>query len=105
MRCWEGAYMGPGSVWGCGYSIETDRAQCRDDLNWAMEQHAEERALSCLYEGGEFCGLWSDMTADSDDETPRWAWALLPETAEDLQHIESIIVPYGRKEQWKDVPV
>ena len=55
----------------------------------------DEYIRCCMYEGGEFCGLHFEFDGASDCP-PDWTWALVPESTDDVTHIEEVIVPYGR---------
>lgn len=48
--------------------------------------------ISCeMYEGGNVCGIYTD-----DDDKLAFSWALLPETRFEAQHIDQVILSYGR---------
>lgn len=69
------------------------------DYAWTQEYSLEEYLLCAMYEGGEFCGHYYDC----GEEQPTFTWALLPETPEDVQHIEQVILMYGRAARLKNL--
>lgn len=51
----------------------------------------EEYLLQAMYEGGQFCGTFWDQEPDVG-----FHWALMPEQPEEQQHIENVVLMYGR---------
>lgn len=77
-----------------GYRLDQDKCH-QIDSHLVYHQLLEERLLSCMYEMGQFCGVWTD-TEDDDESPPRFGWAIVPESEDEVTHIEKVIVPYGR---------
>ena len=68
------------------------------DYAWTQEYNLEEYLLCAMYEGGEFCGVHHNY---DEDDLIEFTWALLPERPEDRQHIENVVLMYGRAAKLK----
>lgn len=76
-----------------GYSLlEGELPSFRTSSDFIRKHHVGEYLASEMYEGGKNCGV---CYAEGKKEA-LFVWALMPESATDMEHIEKVILTYGR---------